>query len=40
MSGATLGRAEEAINTMDTWCGAVDVIKQVMDAVGPIAAVC
>jgi hypothetical protein len=40
MSSATLGRAEEAINAMDTWSSAVDVIKQVMDAVGPIAAVC
>jgi hypothetical protein len=36
---AALSRAEEAINTMETWSSAVDVIKQVMDAVSQIAAV-
>ena len=37
---AALSRAEDAINTMETWSSAVDVIKRVMDAVSPIAAVC
>jgi hypothetical protein len=37
---AALCRAEDAINTMETWNSAVDVIKRVMDAVSPIAAVC
>jgi hypothetical protein len=36
---AGLRRAEEAINTMETWSSAVDVMKQVMDAVSQIAAV-
>jgi hypothetical protein len=36
----TLRRAEEAINTIKTWNSAVNVIKCVMDAIGPIAAVC
>jgi hypothetical protein len=40
MLSAALGRAEDAINTMETWNSAVDVIKRVMDAVSPIAAVC
>jgi hypothetical protein len=40
MLSAALGRAEDAINTMETWSSAVDVIKRVMDAVSPIAAVC
>jgi hypothetical protein len=40
MSGAALSSAEEAINMIKTWSNAVDVMKQVMDAVGPIAAVC
>jgi hypothetical protein len=40
MSGAALGRAEQAINAMETWNSAVDIIKQVMDAVSSIAAVC
>jgi hypothetical protein len=40
MSGAALSSAEEAINMMETWSSAVDVMKQVMDAVGSIAAVC
>jgi hypothetical protein len=39
MSSAALRRAEEAIDMMETWSGAVNVIKQVMDAVSPIAAV-
>jgi hypothetical protein len=41
-SRATLSRAEEAINTMNTiktWSSAVNVIKRVMDTVSPIAAV-
>jgi hypothetical protein len=36
---ATLHRAEEAINTMESWSSSVDVIKKVMDAVSQIAAV-
>jgi hypothetical protein len=32
--------AEEAINTMETWHGAVKIVKQVMDIVSPIAEVC
>jgi hypothetical protein len=40
MSSVALNRAQEAINMIETWSSAVDVIKQVMDAVGPIAAVC
>jgi hypothetical protein len=39
MLTAALSRAEDAINTMETWSSAVDVIKRVMDAVSPIAAV-
>jgi hypothetical protein len=39
ISDGALRRAEEAINTMETWSSAVDVIKQVMDAVSQIAAV-
>jgi hypothetical protein len=35
-----LRRADEAVNAMETWSIAVDVIKRVMDAVSPIAAVC
>jgi hypothetical protein len=41
-SRATLCRAEEAINTInttETWKSAVNVIKWVMDTVSPIAAV-
>jgi hypothetical protein len=34
-----LRRAEEALNTMETWGTAVGVVKRVMDAVSPIAAV-
>jgi hypothetical protein len=40
MSGDALGRAEEAISTMESWSSAVGIIKQVMDAVSSIAAVC
>jgi hypothetical protein len=39
----TLDRAEEAMKAMDTmvaWKSAIDVIKQVLDAIGPIAEVC
>jgi hypothetical protein len=39
----TLDRAEEAMKAMDTmiaWKGAMNVIKQVLDAIGPIADVC
>jgi hypothetical protein len=39
MSGAALGRAEEVISAMESWSSAVDIIKQVMDAVSSIAAV-
>jgi hypothetical protein len=39
-SSVALSRAEEAINMIETWNGAVDVIKQVMDSVSQIAAVC
>jgi hypothetical protein len=35
----TLRRAEEAINAIDTWKSAVNVIKWVMDTISPIAAV-
>jgi hypothetical protein len=38
----TLGRAEEAMEAMDTikaWKKAIDVMKQVMDTVDPIAEV-
>ena len=38
----TLDRAEEAMETMDTmkaWKSAIDVVKQVMDTVDPIAEV-
>jgi hypothetical protein len=38
----TLGRAEEAMEAMDTikaWKTAIDVVKQVMDTVDPIAEV-
>jgi hypothetical protein len=35
-----LRHAEEAINTMETWHGAVKIVKQVMDIVSPIAEVC
>jgi hypothetical protein len=38
----TVDRAEEAMNAMDTmtaWKGAIGVIKQVLDAIGPIADV-
>jgi hypothetical protein len=41
-SRATLSRAGEAMNTMNTiktWSSAVNVIKRVMDTVSPIAAV-
>jgi hypothetical protein len=38
--GIAIRRAEEAIDTMETWGIAVGVVKQVMDAVGPIASVC
>jgi hypothetical protein len=37
---AALSRAEDAINTMESWSSAVDVMKRVMDAVSAIAAVC
>jgi hypothetical protein len=40
MLSAALSRAEDSIDTMETWSSAVDVIKQVVDAVSPIAAVC
>jgi hypothetical protein len=40
LTGAALHRAEKAIDTMETWSGAVDIIKRVTDAVGSIAAVC
>jgi hypothetical protein len=40
VSDTALHRAEESIDMMETWSSAVDVIKQVMDAVSPIAAVC
>jgi hypothetical protein len=39
---STLGRAEEAMEAMDTikaWKRAIDVVKQVMDTVDPIAEV-
>jgi hypothetical protein len=39
----TVDRAEEAMKAMDTmvaWKGAIGVIKQVLDAIGPIADVC
>jgi hypothetical protein len=39
----TLNRAENAMKAMDTmmaWKGAINVIKQVLDAIGPIADVC
>jgi hypothetical protein len=39
----TLDRAEEAMKAMDSmmaWKGAMNVIKQVLDAIGPIAGVC
>jgi hypothetical protein len=39
ISDAALHRAEEAMNTMETWSSAVDVVKQVMDAVSQITAV-
>jgi hypothetical protein len=35
-----LRHAKEAINTMETWHGAVKIVKQVMDIVSPIAEVC
>ncbi|KAH9960961.1 hypothetical protein BGW80DRAFT_922078 [Lactifluus volemus] len=38
MSRTTLRRAEEAVNAIKTWNSAVNVIKLVMDTVGPIAA--
>jgi hypothetical protein len=38
--GIALRRAEEAVNTMESWGIAVGIVKQVMDAVGPIASVC
>jgi hypothetical protein len=40
ISRTALRRAEEAVNAMETWSIAVDVIKRVMDAVSPVAAVC
>jgi hypothetical protein len=40
MPRIVLRRTEEALNAMETWSIAVDVVKRVMDAVGPIAAVC
>lgn len=36
---STLDRAEEAIDTVKTWKGTVDIIKRVMDIVGPIVHV-
>jgi hypothetical protein len=39
----TLDRADEAMKAMGTmmaWKSAIDVIKQVLDAIGPIAEVC
>jgi hypothetical protein len=39
MSVTALRHAEEAIEAMKTWNGAVEVVKQVMDAVRPIAEV-
>jgi hypothetical protein len=35
----TLDSAEEAVDAMKTWKSAVDVVKQVMDHVGPIVKV-
>jgi hypothetical protein len=35
-----LDSAEEAMDTMKTWKVAIDVVKQVMDHVGPIIKVC
>jgi hypothetical protein len=35
-----LDSAEDAMDTVKTWKGAVDVIKQVMDHVGPVVKVC
>jgi hypothetical protein len=40
MLSIALRRAEEAVNMMETWGIAVGVVKEVMDAVGPIASVC
>jgi hypothetical protein len=39
MSLTALRQAEEAIEAMKTWSGAVEVVKHVMDAVRPIAEV-
>jgi hypothetical protein len=36
----TLDSAEEAMDAVKTWQSAVNVIKQVMDHVGPIVTVC
>jgi hypothetical protein len=36
---STLYFAEEAVDAMKTWRSAVDVVKQVMDHVGPIVKV-
>jgi hypothetical protein len=39
----TLDRAEKAMKAMDSmmaWKGAINVIKQVLDAIGPVAGVC
>jgi hypothetical protein len=39
----TLDRAEEAMKAMDSmmaWKGAMNVIKQVLDTIGPVAGVC
>ena len=36
---STLDRVEEAIDTVKTWKGTVDIIKRVMDIVGPIVQV-
>jgi hypothetical protein len=40
MPRIALRRAEEAVNTMESWGMAVGVVKQVMDAVSPVASVC
>jgi hypothetical protein len=38
-SRTALRRAEETINTINTWKGAVNVVKWVVDTISPIAAV-
>jgi hypothetical protein len=36
----TLDHAREAMDMLKTWKRAVDVIKQLMDVIGPVAEVC